>query len=112
VCLRFQDRGKKFASDMGYDNCTDAVHGLAAQVTDADAYAESMPSYTTTFDPNTENEIRISSCQDNIRGGIQGGPPLGVFTVKKIAGSKAGQWIITGHENEPACTTVSTTPSN
>jgi hypothetical protein len=112
VCLRFQDRGKKFAEDMGYDNCTDAVHGLARQVTDADAYAESMPSYTTTFDPNTNNEVRISSCADNIRGGIQGGPPLGVFTVKKISGSKSGQWIITDHENEPPCTTASTTPTS
>jgi hypothetical protein len=112
VCLRFQDRGKKFATDMGYDNCTDAVHGLARQVTDADAYAESMPSYTTTFDPNTETEVRISSCADNIRGGIQGGPPLGVFTVKKIEGSKSGQWVIAGHETEPPCTATSTPPSN
>lgn len=112
VCLRFQDRGKKFASDMGYDNCTDAVHGLAAEVTDADAYAESMPSYKTTFDPKSENEITISSCADNLRGGIQGGPALGVFTVKKIEGSRSGQWIIAGHENEPPCTTGSTTPSN
>ncbi len=112
VCLRFQDKGKQFAADMGYDNCTDAVHGLAAKVTDADAYAESMPSYKTNFDPSTASEIRISSCDDNIRGGIQGGPPLGVFTVKKIQGSRAGQWIITGHENEPACTPPPTGPSN
>jgi len=110
VCLRFQDRGKKFADDMGYDNCTDAVHGLAAQVTDADAYAESMPSYTTT--KPTGDEIRISSCEDNIRGGIQGGPPLGVFTVEKIKDSQGGQWIITGHANEPPCVTTSTPPSN
>lgn len=112
VCLRFQDRGKKFAADMGYDNCTDAVRGLATKVTDADAYAESMPSYKTTFDPNTHTEITISSCADNVRGGIRGGPALGVFTVKKIAGSRAGQWIITDHENEPACVTPSTGPSN
>jgi len=112
VCLRFQDKGKQFAADMGYADCTDAVHGLAAKVTDADAYAESMPSYKTNFDPSTASEIRISSCDDNIRGGIQGGPPLGVFTVKKIQGSRAGQWIITGHENEPACTPPPTGPSN
>jgi hypothetical protein len=112
VCLRFQDKGKKFASDMGYDNCTDAVHGLAAEVTDADAFAESMPSYKTTFDPRTHDEVRISSCEDNIRGGIQGGPPLGAFTVKKIKGSQSGQWIITDHATEPPCTAGSTTPSN
>lgn len=111
VCLRFQDRGEKFAADMGYSDCTEAVRGLAAEVTDADAYAESMPSYTTTR-PSAD-QVRISSCEDNIRGGIQGGPPLGEFTVKKIEGSKGGQWIITGHENEPPCsTTTSTTPSN
>jgi hypothetical protein len=109
VCLRFTDRGKKFAEDMGYDNCTDAVHGLAAQVTDADAYAESMPSYSTTTAPT--EEAQISSCADS-RGGIKGGPPLGTFTVEKIQGSKGGQWIITGHETEPPCTTVPTTPSN
>ncbi|MFL6123712.1 hypothetical protein [Actinophytocola sp.] len=112
VCLRFQDRGAKFAADMGYDNCTDAVHGLAAKVTDADAYAESMPSYKTTFDPSTASEITISSCADNLRGGIQGGPSLGVFTVKKIQGSRGGQWIIADHENEPTCAVAPTGPSN
>jgi hypothetical protein len=110
VCLRFQDRGVKFAADMGYTDCTDAVRGLAAQVTNADAYAESMPSYTTTKVPG--EKIRISSCEDNVRGGIQGGPPLGAFTVEKIQGSKGGQWIITGHENEPSCTATSTGPTS
>jgi hypothetical protein len=109
VCLRFQDKGKKFATDLGYGNCEQAVRGLAAQVTDANAYAESMPSYTTTKAP--KDEIRISSCADS-RSGIHGGPPLGAFTVKEIKGSKDGQWIITGHENEPRCTTGSTLPSN
>jgi hypothetical protein len=110
VCLRFQDKGEKFAQDMGYSDCTAAVRGLAKQVTDADAYAESMPSYTTKKVPG--DEITISSCEDNIRGGIQGGPPLGVFTVSKIQDSKGGQWIITGHETEPACPTGSTGPTN
>lgn len=110
VCLRFQDRGKKFAEDMGYGNCTDAVRGLAAKVTDSNAYAESMPSYRSDSAPT--EEIRISSCEDNVRGGIHGGPPLGVFTVTKIKGSKNGQWIITDHENEPACPTTSVGPSN
>lgn len=110
VCLRFQDRGEKFAADLGYGDCTQAVRGLAAKVTDSNAYAESMPSYTTKTVPG--NEIRISSCEDNVRGGIQGGPPLGAFTVKKIEGSKGGQWIITDHENEPPCTNTSTPPTS
>ena len=110
VCLRFQDRGKKFADNMGYPDCTAAVRGLAAEVTDSNAYAESMPSYTTTKVPG--EQIVISSCEDNIRGGIQGGPPLGVFTVSKIQDSKGGQWIITDHATEPACPTGSTGPTS
>jgi hypothetical protein len=110
VCLRFEDRGEKFAADMGYGDCEQAVRGLAAKVTDSNAYAESMPSYTTKTFP--ENELRISSCADNVRGGIEGGPSLGAFTVHKIANSKGGQWIITDHENEPQCTKTSTPPSN
>jgi hypothetical protein len=113
VCsIRFNDNGKKFAADMGYDSCEAAVRGLHAQVTSRDAYAESMPSYKTTFDPRTHDEVRISSCADNVRGGIQGGPPLGAFTVKKIKDSQGGQWIITDHTTEPPCTAGSTTPSN
>ncbi|MCA1655881.1 MAG: hypothetical protein LC635_05470 [Pseudonocardiaceae bacterium] len=110
MCPRFSDGGEKFAADLGYDNCEQAVVGLAAEVTDANAYAESMPSYTTIKAPT--EEIRISSCEDNIRGGIQGGPPLGAFTVTKIRGSRNGQWIVTDHETEPPCPTGSTLPSN
>jgi hypothetical protein len=116
VCRRFEDGGKKFVADMGYDSCESAVMGLAAKVTNVDDYAESMPSYTTTFNPATETEVQISSCADS-RGGIKGGPPLGAFTVKKDLDSKPGpnggkQWVITDHENEPSCATGSTTPSN
>lgn len=110
VCLRFQDRGQKFADDMGFPDCTAAVRGLAREVTDSNAYAESMPSYTTTKVPG--EQIRISSCEDNVRGGIEGGPALGVFTVSKIEGSKGGQWIITDHATEPACPTTSTGPTS
>jgi hypothetical protein len=95
---------------MGYTDCTAAVRGLAAEVTDSNAYAESMPSYTTTKVPG--EEIRISSCEDNVRGGIQGGPPLGAFTVSKIEGSKGGQWIITGHVTESPCATGPTGPTS
>jgi hypothetical protein len=117
VCLRFDDGGKKFASDMGYDSCKAAVAGLHAQVTNRNAYAESMPPKKSTFNPMTHDEVRISSCQDNVRGGIKGGPALGAFTVKKILDSAPGpgggkQWIITDHENEPPCATTSTGPTN
>jgi hypothetical protein len=113
VCsLRFDDNGKQFATDMGYATCEEAVRGLHAQVTSRDAYAESMPSYKTTFNPKNHDTIRISSCTDSRDGRIEGGPALGVFTVKKLAGSKSGQWQITDHANEPSCVTTSTGPSN
>jgi hypothetical protein len=112
VCsIRFKDKGKQFAADMGYDSCKAAVLGLHAQVTNRDDYAESMPSYTSTFNPSTHDTIRISSCADS-RGGIKGGPALGAFTVEKLAGSRGGQWQIVDHENEPSCTAPSTKPSN
>ena len=113
VCsIRFNDNGRKFARDMGYDSCEDAVRGLHAQVTSRDAYAESMPSYKSTFNPKTHDEVRISSCADSRNGSIEGGPPLGAFTVKKLAGSRDGQWQIVAHENEPSCVTTSTRPSS
>ncbi len=98
VCLRFKDRGQQFASNMGYPDCEQAVRGLAGQVTDRNAYAESMPSATAT--PVSGDSVRISSCEDSFQHGIQGGPPLGAFTVEKIPESKGEQWIIAGHENE------------
>jgi len=113
VCsIRFNDNGEKFADDMGYDSCEAAVRGLHAKVTSRDDYAESMPSDKSTFSPQTHDEVRISSCADSRDGAIEGGPALGAFTVEKLAGSRNGQWQIVDHENEPACVTTSTTPSN
>jgi len=71
-----------------------------------------MPSYKSTFSPQTHDEIRISSCADSRDGIIEGGPALGAFTVEKLAGSRSGQWQIVDHENEPPCATTSTRPSN
>jgi hypothetical protein len=116
VCPRFKDGGEKFAADMGYESCDEAVKGLASQVISRNDYAESMPSAKPGFVPANETEVRISSCADS-KDGIKGGPPLGVFTVEKDPDSEedaAGhkQWIITDHATEPTCTSGSTTPSN
>ena len=108
VCLKFtEDAAERFAGNLGYPDCEAAVIAVSEEVTDPDAYAESMPSASQ--EEVTGDIIRISSCEDNIRGGIEGGPPLGVFTATKIEGSVGGQWIISGHDTEPACELAPTT---
>lgn len=98
VCLKFTEEARaQFAENMGYADCDTAVRALSDEVTDPNAYAESMPSATS--DEITDTTVRISSCEDSYEG-IQGGPSLGVFTVSQIEGSKDGQWIISGHQTE------------
>lgn len=98
VCLRFTEEARaQFAENMGYTDCDAAIRALSEDVTDPNAYAESMPSATA--DDLTATTVRISSCEDSYEG-IQGGPSLGVFTVSQIEGSKDGQWIISGHQTE------------
>jgi hypothetical protein len=109
VCLRFTDEARaQFAENMGYENCDEAIRALSEEVTDPNAYAESMPSASA--EDITATTVRISSCDDSYSG-IQGGPPLGLFTVSQIEGSKDGQWIISGHQNE-TCTPSSTPPTS
>lgn len=98
VCLKFtEDARAQFAENLGYTNCDEAVRALSEEVTDPNAYAESMPSATQA--EITGTTIRISSCEDSYEG-IQGGPPLGVFTLTQVEGSVGGQWIISGHQTE------------
>lgn len=109
VCLRFTEEARaQFAENMGYADCDAAIRALSEEVTDPNAYAESMPSATA--DEITETTVRISSCDDSYDG-IQGGPSLGAFTVSQIEGSKDGQWIISGHRTE-TCTPGSTPPTS
>lgn len=107
ACGRFRDDiQQKFATDLGFANCRDAVLALHAQVTDVNAYAESIPSYVSGQSGDT---VRIDSCSFP----ITGGPALGVFTVTKV---EKGQWLITGHEPgpttcaKPGVSTIPTTP--
>ncbi|MEU5257623.1 hypothetical protein [Amycolatopsis sp. NPDC021455] len=87
-----EDVQQKFAQDLGYADCQVAVHELNRQVKSKNDYAESMPSYVS--EPIPGDSFMISSCQF----GIRGGPALGAFTVQKV---EKGQWLITGHTNEP-----------
>ena len=94
---------QKFATDLGYADCQQAVHDLKTQVTNVNAYAESIPSYVSEQQGDT---VRIDSCSFS----ISGGPALGIFTVKKV---DQGQWLIMGHDRGPAtCPMASTTAAS
>jgi hypothetical protein len=97
----------KFARDVGQadGNCLTAVLGLHPQVTDPNAYFESISNVSGAPQGAT---MTINSCDFD----IQGGPALGTFTVTRV---ELGQWLITNHTPGPAkCTaptpTTPTTP--
>lgn len=112
VCLRFNEAARaRFASDLGYASCEQAVLGINAEVTDVNDYAESMPSWVS--DPVSTDSVRVSSCGDSLEGVIHGGPALGTFIVTKIPDAKGEQWLITGHEPGPrSCPTPKRTAPN
>jgi hypothetical protein len=97
-----EDIQQKFAVDMGYTDCAQAAYGLAAQVTNLNAYIESIPSYVSA--PYGDKDVTVYSCQF----GIHGGPSLGTFTVSEV---ENGQWLITGHSADPTtCPALTPTP--
>lgn len=91
---------QKFATDLGYTDCLQAVHGLNTQVKLANDYAESIPSNVSSQSGDT---VTIDSCSFP----VSGGPALGVFVVSKV---ENGQWLITGHERGPAACPAPSTP--
>lgn len=92
---------QKFAEDLGYPDCQQAVFALKGQVTDINEYAESIPSSVS--EPPPGDTVTIDSCRFTIRGG----PALGTFMVQRV---EKGQWLITGHEPGPmTCPPPSTT---
>ncbi|HVW44136.1 MAG TPA: hypothetical protein VHC18_22570 [Amycolatopsis sp.] len=92
ACGRFrEDIQQKFAQDMGYPDCRQAVLALHPQVTNVNDYLESI--FPKQYDPDAPS-ITVDSCDFT----ISGGPALGVFTVTKV---EKGQWLITGHEPGP-----------
>lgn len=99
ACGRFDEPIQtKFAQNMGFSDCRAAVIALHQRVTHANRYAESMPSSRSV--PVEGDVLTISSCRDNIVGGIRNGPSLGVFIVRKV---EKGQWLIVDHTTEPSC---------
>lgn len=98
VCGRFTQHSRHaFAVHLGYPDCRTAARALAKRVTDAAAYASSIPS---ALDRNVSGDrVTIRSCHF----GVQGGPALGTFVVTQVSGN---QWLITGHQDGPqTCTT-------
>ncbi|WP_091671007.1 hypothetical protein [Amycolatopsis marina] len=93
ACGRFAEAvQQRFAVNLGYADCKQAVLALHTDVTDINDYAESIPSSVS--EPVSSETIRIDSCDFD----IAGGPALGVFTVSQV---ELGQWLITGHEPGP-----------
>jgi hypothetical protein len=87
-----EDVQQKFARDLSFKDCAQAVLALHAKVTNLNAYIESIPSYIS--ETSSGITVTISSCAV----GVRGGPALGAFTVTQV---ENGQWLITGHTNEP-----------
>lgn len=93
TCGRFDRKTRQvFATHLGYDDCAEAVRQLQSQVTDANAYAESVSRRSQSS--HNDDTVRISSCDFD----ISGGPALGTFTVHQV---DRGQWLITGHSTGP-----------
>lgn len=83
---------QRFAQNLGYRDCAEAVRELSQQVTHVTDYSRSI--HPRRYDPNATS-LRIDSCDFDVKGG----PALGVFTVTQV---ELGQWLITGHEPGPA----------
>ncbi|NIJ14249.1 hypothetical protein FHU38_004593 [Saccharomonospora amisosensis] len=83
---------QRFAQDLGYRDCQEAVNELSKQVTHVTNYSRSI--HPRRYDANATS-LRIDSCDFD----VEGGPALGVFTVTQV---ELGQWLITGHEPGPA----------
>ncbi|GAA1254138.1 hypothetical protein GCM10009676_46680 [Prauserella halophila] len=93
ACGRFDEATQqRFAENLGFDDCRQAVNALHEEVTHVNDYAESV--YPRGYLPTSELE-RIDSCSFT----ISGGPALGVFVAEKL--DHEGQWLITGHETGP-----------
>ncbi len=98
ACTRFETPAveRKFADAFGTADCPSAVRELKAQVVRVDDYERPLFPPKMKLLPGPDGQVVISSCEMDIKGG----PRLGRFTVKKIAGSRAEQWTISDFESE------------
>ncbi|WP_228004395.1 hypothetical protein [Amycolatopsis sp. YIM 10] len=92
----------KFAADLGFADCAQAVNQLSTEVTNKTQYSQSIPFNKSGQPPG--DVVVIDSCDYEIKGG---GRALGVFTVERQHTDASGgqvkgeQWLITGHEPGP-----------
>jgi hypothetical protein len=113
ACGRFTEEARAQFADHLHQfggSCVDIVETIHADVEAArmkNEYANPDNLSAVAFTPESET-VSVSSCEL----GVQGGPPLGMLTLGKIAKSEGGQWIVTRHEAETgACAqTPTTTP--
>jgi hypothetical protein len=117
ACSRFTDDGRaQFTKDMSqYGNtCAEIVttiyRGVAANHMKSEYANPWIPG--SAVPSTTGNSVSVSSCAME----VTGGPRLGLLTLSKIphsesAGGGDAQWIVSGHESEPAnCGGSSSTP--
>ncbi|WP_424189945.1 hypothetical protein ACOBQX_14270 [Actinokineospora sp. G85] len=98
ACTRFatEQVAQSFATHFNAPDCPTAVKRLHTQVTSKNNYAEVFFPTAVSLVPDAGGEVRVSSCDLE----VNSGPRLGVFTVKEIDKSRAGQWTIVRHERE------------
>lgn len=111
TCGRFNKEARaQFARNMSEygSTCEDIVETINKQVTAdrmKDKYAN--PWIPAAAVPVGKDPVSISSCAIE----VTGGPRLGLFTVSTMPDTK-GQWIVSGHQSEPAdCGGITSTPS-
>jgi hypothetical protein len=102
VCLSMSEEARaQFAHDLGYADCATAVPALNKQVTGMTSYIYSVHAISSM---PIDGVMTIHSCWYD----VQGGPRLGSFTLTRV---EMGQWLITGHANEPAACPAPPTPT-
>lgn len=100
VCLLMSNEAQlQFGRDLGYPDCASAVPALSSKVTDMNSYIYAVRPISSML---IESPMTIHSCWYS----VQGGPVLGSFTLTKV---ELGQWLITGHSNDPATCPASPT---
>lgn len=112
ACKRFTPQARtQFAEHLhrygaSCEEIVAAIHTGVDKKDMKDEYANPSKLFSISAQQSDE-PVTISSCAL----GVEGGPPLGRFTVDTIPGSKEGQYIVTAHEAEPEdCTGVPTAP--
>ena len=116
ACGRFTDGARaEFARNMSQygDSCSEIVDTIHKEVDALSMKAEYgepyIPASAVVVDGKSAT---VSSCALD----VVGGPRLGLLTLSEIPNSDGpggeAQWIVSGHQTEPACPTGSTGPTS